>query len=106
MAAKGEAPTSISGDLTGWLRSVKPKSYLFIAARVISDKDLEQVIRKAQHAELASDAVGVYAFRAESADQPTRYSRALVPSNLELGRVLFRACQELTAIKKARPGDI
>jgi len=106
MAAKGEAPTSISGDLTGWLRSVKPRSYLFIAARVISDKDLEQVIRKAQHAELASDAVGVHAFRAESADQPTRYSPAKVPSNLELGRVLFRACQELTAIKRARPGDI
>lgn len=105
MAAQGHAPTSISGDLTAWLRSVKPKSYLFFAARVVSDTDLEQVIRKAQHAELASDAVGVYAFRAQSAAAPTRYSPASVPSNLELSRVLFRACQELTAIRNARPED-
>ena len=105
MAATGKAPSSISGDLTAWLRSVKPKSYLFFAARVVSDKDLAQVIRKAQHAELVSDGVGVYAFRAKSEAEPTDYSPATVPSNIELGRVLFRACQELMAIKAARPQD-
>lgn len=105
MAAAGHSPTSISGDLTAWLRSVKPKWYLFFAARVISDRDLAQVIAKAQHAELVSDAVGVYAFRSIPGAGPTRYEAAPVPSNIELSRVLFRACQELTAIKNARPGD-
>jgi hypothetical protein len=105
MAAAGHSPTSISGDLTAWLRSVKPKSYLFFAARVISDRDLAQVIAKAQHAELVSDAVGVYAFRAIPGAAPTRYEAAPVPSNIELSRVLFRACQELTSIKDARSGD-
>lgn len=106
MAAEGESPTSISGDLTGWLRSVRPRSYLFIAARVVSDNDLRQVIRKAEHATLVSDAVGLFAFRPTSPEAPTTYQPGPVPTNLELGRVLFRACQELTAIKAARPEDV
>lgn len=106
MAAEGDTPSSTSGDLTAWLRSVKPKSYLFFAARVISDRDLAQVIQKAQHAELVSDAVGLFAFRVTSTQGSTRYEPAVVPSTIELSRVLFRACQELTAIKAARPQDI
>lgn len=35
MAAKGEGPTAIAGDLTTWLHSVRPRSYVFIAARVL-----------------------------------------------------------------------
>lgn len=106
MVAEGTAPTSITGDLTGWLRSVKPRSYLFIAARVISDADLRNVIRHAQHAGLVCDAVGLFAFRPIDAASPTTYVPAEVPSGLELARVLFRACQELTAIKAARPADV
>jgi hypothetical protein len=106
MAGKGHAPTGISGDLTAWLRSVKPRSYLFFAARVISDRDLAQVIDKAQNANLVCDAVGVFAFRSVDSADGRGYESAPVPSSIELSRVLFRACQELTAIKAARPADI
>jgi hypothetical protein len=106
MAGEGENSTSMSGDLTSWLRSVKPKSYLFFAARVISDKDLAQVILKAQHAELVSDGVGVFAFRPAAPGPEAEYEVAPVPPNLELDRVLFRASQALVAIKNARPQDV
>ena len=106
LAADGMSPTSISGDLTGWLRSVKPRSYLFVASRVLCDQDLKQVIRKAEHATLLCDGVGLFAFRPVSPGAPTTYGAASVPSGLELARVLFRACQELTAIKAARPDDV
>lgn len=103
MAARGDSPSAMSGDLTTWLRSVKPKSYVFFAARVISDKDRDRVIRMADVAGLVSDAVGVFCFRPVAADQPTRYKAETVPSHIELGRVLFRACQDLTAIKGSGP---
>lgn len=106
LAQQGTSPTSITGDLTAWLRSVKPRSYVFLAARVISDADKNRLIRLAEQAALVSDAVGVFCFRPISDDQPTTYVPVEVPAPLEIGRVLFRACQELTAIKKVRPDDV
>jgi hypothetical protein len=103
MASHGESPSTIGGDLSTWLHSVKPRSYVFFAARVISDKDRERVIRFADLANQVSDAVGVFCFRPISADQPTRYKAEPVSPHVELSRVLFRACQDLTAIKNARP---
>jgi hypothetical protein len=103
LAELGESPTVISGDLTTWLHSVKPKSYVFFAARVTSDTDRERVIRFANVAGEVSDAVGVYCFRPISDDQPTRYRAEKVPSHIELGRVLFRACQDLISIKGLPP---
>lgn len=103
LAERGQSPSTMSGDLTTWLRSVKPKSYVFFAARVISDRDRERVVRFADLASLISDAVGVYCFGPVSSDQPTLYRREAVPPHLELDRVLFRACQDLTAIKRSRP---
>jgi len=103
MAALGDSPSVISGDLTTWLHSVKPRSYVFIAARVISDNDRARVIRFADVAGLVSDAVGVFCFGPISQDQPTRYRSEAVPSHIELGRVLFRACQDLTALKGVKP---
>lgn len=100
-AGQGTSPTAMSGDLTSWLRSIKPRSYVFFAARVISDKDREQVIRMADRAGLVSDAVGVFCYRPVSADEATTYRVEAVPSHLELDRVLFRACQDLTSIKAA-----
>jgi len=102
MASRGDSPSVISGDLTTWLRSVPPKSYVFVAARVTSDKDRDRVIRFADMAGLVSDAVGVFCFRPVAEDQPTRYQAEAVPAHIELGRVLFRACQDLTAIKASR----
>ena len=103
MAQRGESPTSIAGDLTTWLRSVKPKSYVFFAARVINDNDLARVIRFANVAGLVSDAIGVFCFRPVAPDQPTTYQAEEVPSHVDIGRVLFRACQDLTALKDAQP---
>jgi len=100
-AERGESPTTISGDLTTWLRSVKPKSYVFFAARVISDRDRDRVWRLADVAALVSDAVGVYCYRPIAPERPTQYRAEPVPPHIELGRVLFRACQELTAIRNA-----
>lgn len=102
MAGQGESPSPMGGDLTTWLRSVKPKSYLFFAARVISDKDRDSVIRFADLAGLLNDAVGLYCFRRVSPNEPTKYRTESVPSHIELGRVLFRACQDLVAMKDAQ----
>lgn len=106
LAAQGTSPTSITGDLTSWLRSVKPWSYLFIAARVTDAQDLMQVIRKAEHAALMCDGVGLFAFKPVHPDSPTTYESAPVPTGLELARVLHRACLQLTAIKEMRPDDV
>lgn len=103
MAALGESPTAISGDLTTWLHSVKPRSYVFIAARTNSDNDYARLLRLANVAGLVSDAVGVYSFSPVSASQPTRYVARPVPPHIELARVLFRACQDLTALRSATP---
>jgi hypothetical protein len=103
MAAKGERPTAIAGDLTTWLRSVRPRSYVFIAARAISDKDHARGLRFADVAGLVSDAVGVYCFKPVSSSQPTTYTPLFVPPHIELARVLFRACQDLSALRDASP---
>jgi hypothetical protein len=103
LAAEGHSPNVISGDLTTWLKSVKPRSYVFFAARVISDNDRDRVVQFANVAGQVSDAVGVYCFRPVSPVQPTRYRKEKVPSHIELDRVLFRACQDLTAIRSAAP---
>lgn len=103
MAMRGDSPTTMAGDLTAWLHSVKPRSYVFFAARVISDNDRERVIHFANMTAQVSDAVGVFCFGPVTPDEPTRYKAEKVPPSIELGRVLFRACQDLTAIKNARP---
>lgn len=103
MAARGESPTAISGDLTTWLRSVKPRSYVFIAARAIGTKDHARVLNFARVAALVSDAVGVYCFAPVSASQPTTYKALPVPSDVELARVLFRACQDLAVLRDTKP---
>ena len=105
LSEKGTSPSSISGDLTAWLRSVKPRSYVFLAARVVGEADLSRVVRLSEQAALVSDAVGVFCFRPLSEKAPTAYEPASVPTPIELSRVLFRACQDLTAIKNARPND-
>jgi hypothetical protein len=104
-ASKGTSPTSISGDLTTWLRAAKPKSYVFLAARVISEKDRARLVRMADQALLVSDAVGVYCFGPVAVTEFTTYRVEPVPSHLQLDRVLFRACQELTALKHSAAAD-
>jgi len=102
LTATGESPTTISGDLSTWLHSVKPRSYVFVAARVISDNDRDRVIRFADVANQVSDAVGIFCFRPVSDDKPTKYRAETVSPHVAIERVLFRACQELTAAKNVR----
>ena len=96
---RGISTQPMSGDLTTWLRSVRPSSYVFFCARVTSDSDLKRVIKFADMASLVSDACGVFCFRPVSNDQPTMYEAAPVPSQVELSRVLFRACQDLQQLR-------
>lgn len=103
MAAQGVSPTTMGGDLTTWLHSVKPLSYVFIAARATSENDCDRVVRFADVAGQVSDAVGVYCFTPVSSTRPTSYKPIQVPSHLELSRVLFRACQDLTGLKSVLP---
>ncbi|HUQ98373.1 MAG TPA: hypothetical protein VM166_02900 [Gemmatimonadaceae bacterium] len=98
LTARGESAAAMAGDLSTWLRSVKPRSYVFFAARVISDNDRARVVRFADLAALVSDAVGVFCFRPISANSPTRYAVEPVPSHVELDRVLYRACRDLASI--------
>jgi hypothetical protein len=100
--ARGESPDVISGDLTRWLRGVKPHSYFFLAARVTGDADHAQVIRFADRAALVSDAVGVFCFRPIAPNKPTTYRADPVPSHIELSRVLYGACSHLSSIRKER----
>lgn len=99
LTKSGESPTAISGDLSSWLHSVRPRSYVFLAARVVSDADRDKVFQFARVANLVSDAVGVFCFRPVSPNKPTRYKSEKIPSDIELDRVLFRACQDLTSLR-------
>jgi len=100
--AQGGGAATVTGDLATWLRAVKPKSFVCFAARVVNKTDLDAVLGKANLAASVSDAVGLFCYRPVAADQPTRYVAEHVPAHLELGRMLFRACQDLTAIKTGR----
>jgi len=63
MAMAGQSPeVQPGGNLTTWLRSVRPSAYLFIAARIVSKTDLAAVIAFAQTAAQVEDAVGVFCF--------------------------------------------
>ncbi len=103
MAARGQRASA--RDLTTWLHLLKPKSYLFISARLASDDDRDRVIRFTDMAGRVSDAVGIFCFRPVSSGQPDRYKVEPVPFDIEIGRVLSRACQDLKAIKESKPAD-
>jgi hypothetical protein len=99
MAQRGTTLEAPRGDLTSWLHSVKPRSYLFISARVTGQPDLMRVEHFARAAGQVVDAVGVYCYMPTGPRSPTTYRAAPVGPDIELERVLFRACQDLSAIK-------
>ena len=86
------------GDLTTWLRSVDPKIYFFIAVRVINESDFERILKWASTAQQVLDAVGLYCFEPVG-DSFTDYrQRDGVPPDLQLERVLYKACVDLQAM--------
>ena len=88
------------GDLTTWLRSVEPKIYFFLGVRVTSDRDFERTLAWASTAQQVLDAVGLYCF--EPTDNTfTHYRRREgIPPDLQLERVLYKACVDLQAMRQ------
>jgi hypothetical protein len=107
MAMQGQSPaTAPGGNLTTWLRSAPPSGYLFIAARVVGPTDFDAVVGFAHTAAQVQDGVGVFCFTPESAALPTTYRKVAVPVDLSIDRVLYRACQDLVALKAEAPVPI
>ena len=100
MAGRGQRGTAPGGNLTTWLKSVPPKSYLFIGARVVSPGDLAAAIKFAQTAAQVVDGVGLFCFGPESEATPTSYRTYPVPTNISMDRVLYAACQDLVELNR------
>ncbi len=104
MAMAGQSPeVQARGNLTTWLRSVRPSAYLFIAARIVSKTDLDAVIAFAHTAAQVEDHVGVFCFGPKSLSETTTYVKLTVPTSLAIDRVLYSACQDLAALKAEAP---
>lgn len=96
----GEGPkTAPGGNLTTWSRTVKPRSYMFVAARVIGKRDLDATVALAHAASQIMDGVGIYCFAPTTGDpQAPSYKPEEVPREVDLSAVLFRACQDLIGL--------
>ena len=105
MAAHGKSPSGgPSGDVTSWLRSQKPNSYLFVAARLVDNvNDLAQVVQLCDQATLVTDVVGLYCFMPVTPEQPTRYKPVKVRNHLAIDRVLHRTCLDLQGLAGKKP---
>jgi hypothetical protein len=100
-AMQGQRPTTNpGGNLTTWLRAASPKTFLFISARVISATDLRAIVAYAGRAAQVVDGVGLFCYEPLSEDEPTHYRGVSkgIPTELQLDRVLYRACEDLRAI--------
>jgi hypothetical protein len=106
MAGRGQAASAPSGNLTSWLRSVPPTSYLFIAARVVSKTDFEATVAFAHTAAQVMDGVGLFCFGPASEAEPTTYRIVRVPREIGMDQVLYRACQDLTSLRNQAPDPI
>ena len=66
--------------------------------RVVSDADFTRTIQWAHTAQQIVDAVGLYCFTPDASSHTTYQRRDGVPADLELERVLYRACTDLQRI--------
>lgn len=99
----GEAPATGGaggGDITTWLRSVKPHIYFFLAVRVTSEADFERTLVWAMAAEKVVDAVGLFCFEPVPGSPTTYRKRDDVPTGLQIDRVLYKACLDLQALAR------
>ncbi len=98
MTFEGRPPSgggSGGTDLTTWLRVNPPKIYFFLAVRVLNDSDFDATVRWAHTAQQIVDAVGLYCYEPRPGTTTDYRPRSGVPTELELERVLFRACLDL-----------
>jgi hypothetical protein len=101
MTTEGQLPSGGGpggSDLTTWLRANPPKIYFFMAVRVLSDSDYTATIRWAHTAQQVVDAVGLYCYEPVAGGTTEYRRRGGVPTELELERVLYKACLELRAL--------
>ena len=104
MTTEGQLPSgggSGGTDLTTWLRANPPKIYFFMAVRVLSDSDYTATIRWAHTAQQVVDAVGLYCYEPVGGTTTDYRRRGGVPTELELERVLYKACLELRGLAGA-----
>jgi hypothetical protein len=87
---RGGGPTS---DLLTWLRSSKPHCFLFLAIRVVHERDFDRAIYFANAANQMMDGVGLVAYRQRSTTPG--YEVVRTPPHLELDRMLSRVCTAL-----------
>lgn len=99
MSARGLVASAPSGNLTSWLRSVPPKAYLFMSVRVVGPADFDATVALAEMATQVMDGVGLFCFGPVSESQPTSYKALRVPRHLGFDQVLYRACQDLVALR-------
>lgn len=100
MAARGQPASAPGGNLTTWLHAVRPRAYLFIAARVVSTTDLDATIAFAHTAAQVVDGVGLFCFGPTSEAAPTSYRKFDVPPGISMDRVLYGACQDLLELRR------
>jgi len=100
MAARGQPASAPGGNLTTWLHAVRPRAYLFIAARVVSKTDLDATIAFAHTAAQVVDGVGLFCFGPTSEAAPTSYRKFDVPPGISMDRVLYGACQDLLELRR------
>jgi hypothetical protein len=79
---------------------------LFIAARVVSQTDFEATVKFADTAAQVMDGVGLFCFGPASESQPTTYKIHPVPRHMGMDQVLYRACQDLVALRDLPPEPI
>ncbi|MEV4266637.1 hypothetical protein [Kribbella sp. NPDC049584] len=93
----------ITGDLTSWLRTAKPKSYLVAGIRVVSKQDADAAITMSAAMTQVMDGVGIFLYSPRGymprSLRPADYEPVPVPSHLELVRVLQRVTQDLSAAR-------
>lgn len=90
---QGKGPTS---DLITWLHESKPRAFMFLAIRVVDDKDFERTIFFANAANQMMDGVGLVAYEPNLSGDG--YQACKVPPHLQLDRVLSRICTALRVL--------
>lgn len=101
-AAEGELPVGGGpggGDLTAWLRAMPPRVYFFMGVRVLSDSDFQATLRWAHTAQQIVDDVGLYCYEPIDGSTTDYRRRDGIPTELELERVLHKACLELRQLR-------
>jgi len=100
MAARGQPASAPGGNLTTWLHAVRPRAYLFIAARVVGKTDLDATVAFAHTAAQVVDGVGLFCFGPTREAAPTSYRKFDVPPGISMDRVLYGACQDLLELRR------